>query len=290
MNETKRDDAGQSALWNGSAGRAWVDAQPTLDAMFEPFETRLVDVVAARWPRCVLDVGCGTGATTLAIAQSLDPASRCIGVDISAPMIEVARARAEHAHVAARFIQADAQDSAFGALRFDMIVSRFGVMFFEEPVAAFANLHRAATEDACLCFFAWRDAAENSFMTIAERTARRRLDMPTNACDAPGQFAFADRSRIRRILEAGGWNDVAIEAVDIACRFPSSELTRYISQMGPLGRALQHVDEPTRVGVVDEVRAAFEHHVHGDEVRFDAACWMVCARSTGAMQHEGGDE
>jgi ubiquinone/menaquinone biosynthesis C-methylase UbiE len=287
-NEARHADTGQSALWNGSAGRAWVDAQPALDAMFEPFEARLVEAVAARRPRRVLDVGCGTGATTLAIARQLGPASQCMGVDISAPMIDVARLRG--ADAAARFIRADAQDHIFDAPRFDRIVSRFGVMFFADPVAAFANLRRAATDDAQLHFFAWRSAAENPFMTAAERIAHRwlphmllhsRSKVPT---DAPGQFAFADGSRVRNILETSGWTDIVIEPVDEACRFPASALRQYITQMGPLGRALQQVDAPARERIVDGVSAAFARYLEGDDVRFDAACWEVSARSTRAAK------
>ena len=283
--EAGHADTEQSALWNGSAGRAWIEARPVLDAMFEPFEARLVETVAARRPRRVLDVGCGTGVTTLAIARQLGPASQCTGVDISAPMIEAARTRGAQVRATARFVRADAQDHIFDAPRFDMIVSRFGVMFFADPVAAFANLLRAATDDAQLHLFAWRSAAENPFMTTAERVARQWLPgMPTNSParvppGAPGQFAFADESRVRNILDASGWTDIAIEPVDVTCRFPASALRQYITQMGPLGRALQQVDAPTRERIVDDVRAAFGQYLEGDDVRFEAACWEISARS-----------
>ena len=285
MNEAGRADSGQSALWNGSAGRAWVEGQPALDAMFAPFEARLVEAVAARRPRSILDVGCGTGATTLAIARQLGPPSQCTGIDISAPMIEVARRRAQEQHATARFIRADAQDHVLAAASSDWIVSRFGVMFFDDPVTAFANLRRAATGDAGLHFFAWRSAAENPFMTTAERVARRWLPrMPASAPGAPGQFAFADPARVRSILDSSGWTGVWIEPVDAACRFPASALTQYITLMGPLGRALQNVDASTRERIVDDVRRAFEPYVETDDVRFDAACWEVSARSAQAMQ------
>jgi len=286
-NQARPADTGQSALWNGSAGRAWIEGQPTLDAIFEPFEARLVEAAAARRPRNVLDVGCGTGATTLAIAQHLGPSSQCMGVDISAPMIGVARRRGEAAHATARFVRADAQDHVFDNPRFDMVVSRFGVMFFADPVAAFANLRRAATDDAQLHFFAWRSAAENPFMTLAERVARDRLpDIPKSEPGAPGQFAFAEGARIRNILDASGWTDIAIEPVDVACRFPASALTRYITQMGPLGRALQQIDAPKRERIVDDVRAAFEPYMDGGDVRFEAACWEVVARSMHSQSKE----
>ena len=143
-----QDDDAQARLWNGPAGRAWVEAQGLLDRMFRPLETLLADAVAARSPRQLLDVGCGTGATTLAAARRLAADARATGIDISAPMIAAARVRAEQEGVAARFICADAQAGALEPAQFDMLISRFGVMFFSDPVRAFLQLRNAATGDA----------------------------------------------------------------------------------------------------------------------------------------------
>src|SRR5919108_4829641 len=130
----------QVNLWNGAAGDAWVDAQEMLDRMYQPFNDRLVEAVTTRSALRVLDLGCGTGSTTLDIARRLGGAGRCSGVDISRPMLAVAKRRAAAEGLAAEFILADAQVQAFGAGSFDMIVSRFGAMFFDNPVGAFANL------------------------------------------------------------------------------------------------------------------------------------------------------
>jgi ubiquinone/menaquinone biosynthesis C-methylase UbiE len=193
VRHTRDDD--QAARWNGPAGHAWVDAQAVLDETLQPFEDLLVEaVVAARGSR-VLDVGCGTGATTLAVARRLGAEGRCVGIDISEPMIAAARARAEREGTPAGFIRADAQDHAFEPAAFDTIISRFGVMFFDDFVRAFANLRRAATDDAELRFIAWRSAADNPFMTTAERAAAPFLpNLPARRPDAPGQFALADRA------------------------------------------------------------------------------------------------
>src|SRR6185295_17722413 len=137
-------DGEQAALWNGPAGRAWVEAQELLDRMFEPFEDLLVNAIRAGSGSRALDVGCGTGSTTLAVARRLGPEGRCTGIDISASMIAAARVRAEREGTSAAFICADAQRYSFAPASFDTIVSRFGVMFFEDPVQAFANLRRAA--------------------------------------------------------------------------------------------------------------------------------------------------
>lgn len=278
----------QEALWNGVAGRAWVDLQDVVDRMFERFADLLADAVLAEaGPGArVLDVGCGTGGTTLAVARRLGPEGRCTGVDISAPMIASAQARAaaEPGTAPARFVRADAQTHAFDAASFDMFISRFGVMFFADPVRAFANLRGAARDGAGLRFAAWRAAAENPFMTTATRAAAPLLGdvTPAGDPDAPGQFAFADRDRVARLLRASGWVDVEIRPVDVPCVLPEAGLTRYLTRFGPLGRILHEVDHDTRVRVVETVRAAFDPYVHGDEVRYVAACWLIGARSPGA--------
>ena len=231
----------------------------------------------------VLDVGCGTGSTTLAVARRLGAKGRCIGIDISEPMIAAARARAEREGTPASFIRADAQTHAFEPASFDMIISRFGVMFFDDSVRAFANLRRAARDDAELRFIAWRSAAENPFMTTAERAAAPLLpNLPARRPDAPGQFAFADQRRVHRILEESGWAEIDIRPIDVACTLPEKELVRYLTRLGPVGLILQEADERTRAQVIETVRAAFDPYVHGAEVRFTAACWMVGARAPSA--------
>jgi SAM-dependent methyltransferase len=270
----------QAALWNGVAGRTWVEAQELLDRMFEPFEKLLVEEVAAGRKRSVLDIGCGTGATTLAIARSLGVSGRSVGVDISEPMIALARERAARERVPATFVVADAATHAFEASSFDMLVSRFGVMFFDDNVRAFANLRRALRRGADARLIAWRSPADNPFMTAAERAAAPLLPcIPPRRPDGPGQFAFADARRVHDILAESGWAETDIRPLDVACAFPADQLDGYLARLGPVGRVLHEADEQTRERVVASVRAAFDPYIDGDEVRFDAACWMIRARA-----------
>jgi hypothetical protein len=116
-------------------------------------------------------------------------------------------------------------------------------------------------------------------MTTAERAASAFLpNVPARVPDAPGQFGLADPRRFRRVLEESGWTEVEIRAVDVPCSFPARELVRYFTRLGPLARILDAADEQTRMRIVEVVRPAFAPFVHGGEVRFDAACWMACAR------------
>ncbi|MER5451531.1 class I SAM-dependent methyltransferase [Streptomyces sp. NPDC002766] len=283
MNVERSTGDEQAARWNGAAGQAWVESQAVLDGLLRPFEAPLLDAVEASAGPAgrVLDVGCGTGGTTLAAARRLGPAARCVGVDISEPMIAAARERAEREGTAASFVRADAADHAFEPGTFDAVVSRFGVMFFADPVRAFANLRRAAREGAGLRFIAWRGPADNPFMTTAERAAAPFLPgLPARRPDEPGQFAFADPDRVRSILAESGWAGIEVRPFDAECTFPEGQLTGYFTRMGPVGQALREADEATRTKVVETVRAAFEPFVHGPEVRFSAGAWLVDARAS----------
>ena len=236
--------------------------QELLDQLFQPIEDLLVDAVSPETTRRVLDVGCGTGSTTVAVARRLGAGARCTGVDISEPMIAAARGRAEREGASAVFIVADAQTYPLERASFDAIISRFGVMFFGDPVAAFTNLRGAARAGARLRCVVWRSAAENPFMTTAEHAAAPLLpDLPARRPDEPGQFAFADRDRVRRILDESGWSEIDIQPIDVPCALPENALVRYLTQLGPVGRFLQQADDELRARVVAAVRPAFDPYV-----------------------------
>jgi SAM-dependent methyltransferase len=272
-------DDEQARLWNGVAARGWIETRGLIDQVFEPMADLLLEVVPPGSEYAVLDVGCGTGATTLASARRLGSGGRALGVDLSAPMVDVARARAERDGSSATFLCADAQSYAFEPASFDVILSRFGVMFFNDAVQAFANLRGAARSGAELRCVVWRGPEENAFMTTAERAAAPLLqDLPVRRSDGPGQFAFADAQRVQRILEESGWVGIEIRPVDVACTFAEGELIGYFTRLGPLSRVLHETDEQTRGQIIETVRRAFEPYVQGTQVRFTAACWLVAAR------------
>jgi SAM-dependent methyltransferase len=266
---TSKVNSEQAAWWNAS-GQGWARAQDIVDLVLRPFEDLLVAAARARPRRAVLDVGCGTGAVTRAIADALGVG--CVGVDISETMIAGARE-----HETARFVVADAQVHEFEE-RFDLIVSRFGVMFFEDPVAAFRNLLRATTPGGELCFVTWRSAEENPFMTTAAQAAASLVpgELPPPP-SGPGPFSLTDADHVRKIFGESGWDGIDVRPVDRTCTMPEELLVPYLSNLGPIARALRDADESAHAGMIEEVRGAFDPFVHGDEVRIPAACWQITA-------------
>lgn len=272
----------QAEFWNGAGGDAWVAMQPVMDRILVGFEELLADAAAGRGAKRVLDVGCGVGATTRAIAKRLGPGAKCTGVDISAPMVEAAKEHVAYEDDPPRFLLADAATYPFDEGEFDLLVSRFGVMFFTDPVAAFARLRDAIEVGGGLRFICWRSPEENPFMTTGARAVAHLLpEMPPREPGAPGPFAFAEEGRAAEILAAAGWDGIEVEPVDIPCAFPESDLLRYLARIGPVGAALREADDAKRAEVLRVARTAYEPFVNGDEVRFTARCWSVGAENAG---------
>ena len=202
-----------------------------------------------------------------------------MGIDISEQMIEAARMLSAQDRTQPTFICADAQTHQFAPGSFDLIIARFGTMFFTDPVAALANLRRAGAQDARLFSIAWRSPAENPFMTAAERAAAPLLpNLQERRIGVAGPFGFADERRVRAILEESGWTEIDIRPIDVVCTLPEHELTRYGTRFGPVGTALREADPHTRARVASAVRGAFDPYVDGAEARFTACCWIVDAR------------
>jgi SAM-dependent methyltransferase len=283
MPEAQQRNREQAAIWNGSSGSAWVEMQDVLDRMLAPFERLLSQEAFPGEGGRVLDVGCGAGATTISMARRLGPTGLCVGVDISEPLLRLAKERSIAEKLGGvAFVQADAQTYAFEPGRFDSVMSRFGVMFFDDPEAAFVNIRRATRSDAKLVFVAWRSPAENPFMTTAARAAEPLLpNLSIPDAGSPGQFAFADGGRVRRILTASGWKNIDVRPIDVTGTMPEQDLLNYVTKLGPVGGALREadVDEATRAHTVSVVRAAFEPYIQNGTARFTMACWLVSAHA-----------
>jgi SAM-dependent methyltransferase len=273
----------QAERWNsGDDLGHWVTNQARYDRMLEPFAVMILDAAAIGAGDRVLDIGCGCGATTRAAAVRA-VTGEVTGVDLSAAMLAMGRADAETAGLSnVSFTQADAQVHPFAPGSFDAVISRFGVMFFADPVAAFANMRAAADGGARLAFVCWQPAAENEWLLVTGAALGEHLPLPDPApADAPGMFALADPDRVRSILTDAGWRDIQLTAartpmlvggggtVDDAVAF---------LRTGSLGRTmLAGADPVTAAQALDSLHAALTPHADSDGVRLSAAVWLVRA-------------
>ncbi|MFO1144111.1 MAG: methyltransferase domain-containing protein [Amaricoccus sp.] len=260
-------NAGQAAFWTDQAGPSWVELEAELEAGTAAISERLLAACAVRPGEAVLDVGCGAGGSTRALAAAVGPGGRVLGVDISAPLL--ARARERSAGVGnVDFEQGDAQDHAFPAAAFDLAASRFGVMFFANPVAAFRNIAGALRPGGRLVFVAWAGPEHNPWFSVPRQVAVARLG-PVDAPqpDAPGPMAFRDAERVTGLLAAAGYVGVAAETVDTEMRPPDgvAGALRMLSRIGPVPGILREK------GAGEADRDAIMRALGGALARFEGA-------------------
>jgi SAM-dependent methyltransferase len=268
-------NAEQIEYWNGAVGERWAAYQPVLDHALAAISEKALAFAAARKGERVLDIGCGTGTTTFALAKAIGPSGSVTGVDISKPMLALARSRG----VGVNFREADAARHLFHPTH-DLVFSRFGVMFFDDPAAAFANIRKALKPHARLAFVCWRDMKENLWAS-APIAAARPLLPPQEPMDplAPGPFAFADGERLRGILDRAGYHDIRIEKLDSTMNMGATveEAVEQALRIGPLARATTDIDDATRNKVREAVRGTIGRFSTAEGVAPPAACWLVGA-------------
>lgn len=273
--------------WNGQSGERWVANQIRLDAMLAAFGDAAIDAAAAQPDERIIDVGCGAGVTSFALAAKVGAHGHVLGVDISGPLIARARADAP-AGLPVAFELADAGSAPLAERRFDLIFSRFGVMFFDDPVVSFAHLRGALKADGRLAFVCWRSAGENDWVRLPMGAVRGIVPPPTAPDpEAPGPFSFGDQGRIERILSAAGFTDIAITPFDRDIPFGQGpnraaavdDAVDMAFQVGPLSRLLADQLDAVRAAATDAVRAAFAEKPGERSVIIDGAAWIVTARN-----------
>jgi SAM-dependent methyltransferase len=280
-------NAEQIAYWNDVAGERWARLQNRIDAMFEPLTQAALAHAAPRRGAAVLDVGCGTGATTVALAELAGPEADVAGIDVSAPMLAAAEALVQERKLKnVRFFRADAMLHRFETPAADLLFSRFGVMFFDDPIRAFTNLRSALEPGGRVSFVCWRSAADNPFFRVPLAAALPLLG-PQEPADphAPGPMAFAQADRVRHILESSGYDAVRIAPLEstLIAGGPGArrETTGFLMQIGPVARALGGRDVETRNAIADALADALDEALRpyetADGVRFPAGLWLVDA-------------
>ena len=276
--------AKQQTDWNGAAGDAWVRRQETQDRVLAPASALLFDAAKLQRGERVLDVGCGCGDTTLEAARQVGASGSVLGVDISLPMVARAEERAKAEGLSARFAVADAASHAFAPGSFDVLISRFGVMFFPEPEKAFVALHRALKPGGRLVFVCWQPVRENEWMIMPLRAALKHVPrLPEPDPDEPGPFAFADEGKVRRILEGAGFRGLSMTrksvTLDIAAGKGLETAMEGATTIGPASRALRAANEAERGAGIAEIRAEITARLEGAHVRLGAAPWLVGAQA-----------
>ena len=273
----------QADHWNhGPEAEHWVTEQARYDGQLAPFVNMLFDAVALAPGHRILDVGCGCGATTLAAARVTAP-GEALGVDLSAPMLDRARTMADQAALTnVRFEQADAQVHPFGDAAFDAVISRFGIMFFSDPVAAFANLRRATRPGGRLAVVCWQPLAANEWLLVPGAAVAEHVSLPDlGAPGAPGMFAFADPDRPRSVLRDAGWTGIDIAdrrtPIVIGGGGTLDDAVEFL-RTGSIGRTLlAGADRTPQAAALAAVRDALAPHVTDRGVQLDAAVWVVTA-------------
>jgi SAM-dependent methyltransferase len=277
-------NADQIAYWNGPGGQHWTDRQQTQDVLLAPISDILIDRARAKPGERIIDVGCGCGATTIALAQKAGPTGHVFGVDISAPMLARARQVAP-AGLPVDFVLADATVYPFDPASSDLLVSRFGVMFFAEPALSFANMRKALRPSGRLTFACWREPRDNPWMMAPLQAAYKHVPkLPQLGPEDPGPFSFAAEQRVHRILGAAGFSGVAMEpcnlSLDVAVGRGLDAAVESALEIGPASRALEGQPSDLRAAATRSIREALAPFARGNTVPLAASIWIVTASAS----------
>lgn len=272
--------------WNGKSGETWRDNQERLDRMLAPYGEAAIAAAALASGERVLDIGCGAGATSLALAARVGAGGYVLGLDISEPLIARAQERLPPGAPLA-FELGDASSAQLPTAAFDLLFSRFGVMFFDDSAAAFTHMRRALKPSGRLAFVCWRPAKENEWVSLPMRAASGLFEVSAPDPNAPGPFAFADTARVRGILSEAGFADVEIRPFDTAAVYGEGQTqdaaidsaTALLLQVGPLGRALQTESEETKARAASALRTLLAQRGGDGAIKLGGAAWIVTARN-----------
>ena len=281
MTDAATRHARQVEAWNGAMGAQWAANEARTERGLAPVLEALLQWSAPTQGMRIVDVGCGAGGTTLALANAISPTGEVIGLDVSAVILDAARTRLADTRNA-RLELADALTWTLDGPPADLLFSRFGVMFFGNPVAAFANLRRALKPAGRFAFAAWAALEDNPWINLPLQAALTVIPPPPPADpEEPGQFAFGNPARVPRILHDAGYSPVRHRAFDFTMRYPSDDLARTaagLTNMGQLARILRDRPDDERSRAADAVATALAPLVKDNWITLPARVWLFDAR------------
>lgn len=270
----------QATAWDGEEGEHWTEHADRYDTAVRRYDPYLIDGARLAQDDTVLDVGCGAGVSTRD-AASVATAGRALGVDLSARLVEEAGRRSRAAGlINTAFVQGDAQVYPFEREAFDVVISRFGAMFFADPVAAFANIGGALRPGGRIALLSWRELARNEWVLALRRSLAAGRPLPEPPSGVPGPFGLADGSAVRRILAAAGFEEVALAAVDepVLLGADAEDAFAFVRGLGLTNGLLDGLDAATRARALEALRMTLAGRATADGVLLDGAGWLITGR------------
>lgn len=272
----------QWAYWNRIEARHWVDHQQQYDEMLEPFGAAVLETARVTAAERVLDVGCGNGATTRSAARAATDGS-ALGIDLSEGMVERARDLAKSEGLTnVDFEQDDAQTRAFQS-DFDCAISRFGVMFFEDPVAALANIRSSLRDGGRVAFAVWQDLLANEWLAVPAGGLLEHITMPDLGQPGPGPFSLSDADHVRHVLDAAGYSDIALDGFQtqmlVGGRGTLDEAVDFLRNTGIARALLDEAAPDVEQRAMAAVRELLEPRMTPEGLRLGGSAWLVTARS-----------
>ena len=271
----------QKKFWNEKKGEIWVSLESKIDKMLGPLGDQAIKILKPKVGEKILDIGCGTGSTSQTLSKLVGESGIITGIDISKPILNFAQKQKENKKIKnINFIQADAQNHQFSDLNFDAVFSRFGIMFFEDPISAFKNIKKSLSCNGRLTFVCWSKREDNDWINLSSNVASQFLELPPKANPKePGPFAFEDYFYIEEILIKSGWKNIKIKEYkqNIVIGKTLDYAADFLSRMGPMSVPFENANEQTKEKVISALKECYSQYFTAKGVEFHFSSWIVSA-------------
>ncbi len=279
--QTSKVNVDQKKFWNESKGKSWVELQPKIDSLLKPIGEAALSKLNPIEGEKIAELGCGTGTMSFLISKKIGKSGLVQGFDISEPMLDYAEKRRINSNlVNIKYTLADLQTYEFKENSFDALFSRFGVMFFDNPVVAFSNLRRSLKRGGRFIFACWAERLENDWIELPTEIASRFLELPPTPPEkTPGPFAFEDKEYVISILNEAGWKNVSFE--NFSCAHSAGrtldEAARFLGRMGPMSGPIENSGSKTRERFFEALKLELSKYETDEGIMMNFSTWIVSA-------------